>query len=313
MYKPAVIAGALVVAGQAPAAADGLRAQPDAGWRAWSLDPLVLLCLGTTAWFYGRGLARLWSRVGVGAKLRGWQAACFVAGLIIVGLALLSPIDAWSEELASVHMIQHLLLVTLAAPLMVAGAPLPVIAGGLTAANKGWGKSLFVFLLRLPQEPLLWQPVAVWALFAAALWAWHHPVLYQAALRDPLLHDAQHLSFFVTAGLFWRVCLDPLSRRRLSPLAAVPYLFTTALQSTALGVFLALSPRVWYPDYAARTTAFGLSPLEDQQVAGLIMWVPGCVVYPAVAALLFGAALAGGQGDARGRSALRPATEEDWR
>jgi cytochrome c oxidase assembly factor CtaG len=277
------------------------------------LDPLVLLCLGTAAWLYGRGLARLWSRVGVGAKVHGWQAACFLAGLTTVLLALLSPIDALSDELASLHMVQHMLLVAVATPLLVAGAPLLVIAGGLPVAGKGWGKSPLVFLLRLPQEPLLWQPVVVWALFAAALWAWHHPVLYQAALRDPLLHDAQHVSFLVSAWLFWRVCLDPLSRRRLSPLAAVPYLFTTALHASALGIFLALSPQAWYRDYAARTEAFGLSPLEDQQLAGLIMWVPGCVVYPAAAALLFGASLAGSQDHALERTALLPATEEDGR
>jgi cytochrome c oxidase assembly factor CtaG len=128
--------------------------------------------------------------------------------------------------------------------------------------------------------------------------------LYQAALRDPLLHDAQHLSFFTAASLFWRLCLDPLAGRRLSALGAIPYLFTTALHSAALGIFLALSQRTWYPDYVTRTSAWGLTPLEDQQLAGLIMWMPACLIYPAVAAILFGTWLTRLAGATRNRERI---------
>lgn len=123
--------------------------------------------------------------------------------------------------------------------------------------------------------------------------------MYQGALRDPLVHDAQHLSFFVVACLFWRACLDPLGGRRLGPAAALPYLFATSLHASALGVFLALSPRVWYADYATRTSVWGFTPLQDQQLAGLIMWMPACLIYPAVAAVLFGTWLAGLAGTTR--------------
>jgi putative membrane protein len=238
----------------------------------------------------------LWARAGVGQKISRWQAACFLSALAMIFAALLSPLDALSEELSSLHMVQHMLLMLVAAPLFVVGSPNLVMAWGLLGGgkqrSKQRGSSLFTFVFRLPQEPLLWQPLLVWTLFAAVLWTWHHPILYQAALGDPLVHDAQHLSFFIVACLFWRSCLDPLSTRRLCPAAAIPYLFTTSLHASALGVFLALSPRAWYDVYAARTSDWGFTPLEDQQLAGLIMWMPACLIFPAIAAILFGAWLA---------------------
>jgi cytochrome c oxidase assembly factor CtaG len=132
----------------------------------------------------------------------------------------------------------------------------------------------------------------VWLLFACALWSWHHPLLYQAALRDPLVHDAQHLTFFVVAALFWRLALDPFSRRRLHPVPAIGYLFVTSLHASVLGIFMALAPTSWYLDYTLRTPPFGLTPLADQQIAGLIMWVPACLLYPLVAVALVGRWLA---------------------
>jgi cytochrome c oxidase assembly factor CtaG len=228
-----------------------------------------------------------------------WQAACYALALAVILIALVSPLDALSEELSSAHMVQHMLLVMVAAPLFVLGSPTFVLAWGLPEFHRGWGKSCFTFVFRLPQEPILWQPLLLWALYAVTLWVWHHPVLYQAALRDLFVHDAQHLSFFVVACLFWRACLDPLSARRLCPAVAIPYLFATSLHASALGVFLALSPWPWYDDYATRTTAFGFTPLEDQQLAGFIMWMPACLIYPAVAAVLFGAWLSGLNGTMR--------------
>jgi putative membrane protein len=301
VYRPAVIAAALPLILPSAAWADGRRAEPGTWWRAWNGDPLILLILGLLAWLYGRGLARLWAKVGPGSKLRRWQAACYFGSLTMILLALLSPLDALSEELSSVHMVQHMLLTMVAALLFVLGSPTFVLAWGLPEGRQGWGSSFFTFAFRLPQEPCLYQPLFVWILFAGTLWAWHHPALYQAALRDPLMHDAQHLSFFVASCLFWRVCLDPLGGRRLSPPGAVPYLFTTSLHASALGVFLTLSPRVWYEDYATRTISWGLTPLEDQQLAGLIMWMPACLIYPAAAAALFGAWLTSLDGATRKR------------
>lgn len=289
MYRLAAIAAALVVVYPRFASADGGMATPGTWWRAWNGDPLILLSLCVLAWLYVRGLVRLWAKTGAGNRVLRWQASCYFGALAILFLALVSPLDALSEELSSVHMIQHMLLATLAPLLFVLGSPTFVLAWGLPEGRQGWGRSALTFAFRLPQESSLWQPLLVWALYAGTLWVWHHPVFYQSALRDPLMHDAQHLSFFITACLFWRLCLDPLGRRRLSPLSAVPYLFTTSLHASALGIFLTLSPRPWYGDYASRTASWGLTPLEDQQLAGLIMWMPACLIYPAVAAAMFGA------------------------
>ena len=293
MCRPAALAAALLLTCPSLAWADSGRAAPGTWWQAWNWDPLILLSLSLLAWLYCRGLARLWGKTGVGCKVGRWQAASYLGALGVIFVALLSPLDALSAELSSFHMIQHMLLTILAAPLIVLGSPTFMLAWGLPECRQGWGRSFFTFAFRLPQEPILWQPPFVWALFAGTLWAWHHPVLYQAALRDPLVHDAQHLSFFVVACLFWRLCLDPLGGRRLCPAVALPYLFATSLHAAALGVFLALSPRAWYDDYATRTSAWGFTLLQDQQLAGLIMWMPACLIYPAVAAILFGSWLAG--------------------
>ena len=292
MSRSFALAAALWLLRPLTAWADGGRIEPGKWWHAWNGDPLVLLSLGVLAWLYGRGLARLWAKAGREKKVLRWQAACYFSALALLVVALLSPLDALSEQLSSAHMVQHMLLMTVAAPLFVLGSPGFVLAWELPERGWRWGKTMSTFAFRLLQEPSLWHPLFVWALFAGTLWAWHHPALYQAALRDPLMHDAQHLSFFVAGCLFWRVCLDPLGGRRLSPPSAIPYLFTTSLHASALGVFLALSPRAWYADYIARTSAWGFTPLEDQQLAGFIMWMPACLIYPAVAAALFGTWLA---------------------
>ena len=117
---------------------------------------------------------------------------------------------------------------------------------------------------------------------------WHVPVLYEAALHSELVHDLQHLMFFVVACLFWRVLVDPLSRLRLSPGLGVVYLFATSLHATFLGVFMALAPTPWYGFYESTTAAWNLTALEDQQVAGLIMWMPMCMIYAFAAAIIMG-------------------------
>jgi putative membrane protein len=278
----------LLAASPSLARADSGGVTTDTWQLAWNFDPLVLLSLGVLAWLYARGLARLWRRVGVSNKVRVWQAVAYFSGLGAIFIALLSPIDALSGELSSLHMVQHMLLTTVAAPLLVVGSPTFVLAWGLPEWKRGRGSSLFRFAFRLPQDSLLRQPLIVWMLFAVALWGWHHPRLYQAALRDPLMHDAQHLSFFIAACLLWRVCLDPFSRFKLCPAIAILYLFTTSLHASALGIFLTFSPQAWYDDYATRVDAWGFTQLQDQQLAGLIMWLPSCLIYPAIGAILFG-------------------------
>lgn len=260
----------------------------DPWWQAWHFDSLVALNLVLLAAIYGWGLSRIWGRSGVGQGVSRGQAAAFAGGLLAVLVALMSPLDTLSDDLSWVHMTQHMVLMTIAAPLMVLGAPGLV---SLWAVPRRWRLSVARWPRGTATGRSLWQaswnPFLAWGLHAAVLWGWHLPVFYELALYDPLVHDMEHLSFFLAACLFWRMVIDLRSHLRLNAGLGVLYLFTTSLHATVLGVFMALSPRPWYPVYEGRTELWRLSPLEDQQLAGLIMWMPACTVYAIAAAILF--------------------------
>lgn len=280
-----LVAGSAGVAG---AHASGLSAG-DPWWQAWDADWLVLSNLAVMAVLYACGLRKLWRRTGVGRGVQSWRALAFASALLTILIALLSPVDALSKDLSWVHMLQHLLLMAIAAPLLVLGYPELVLLWVLPRrARRTLG--------RWPQRRTLvgalwrgsWNPLLIWAVHALALWVWHVPVLYEWALYDPPVHDVEHLTFFLAAVLFWRVAIDPRSHLRANPGLGVLYLFTTSLHASALGALMALSPRPWYPTYVGRTEVWNLTPMEDQQLAGLIMWMPGCTVYALVAAVLLG-------------------------
>jgi cytochrome c oxidase assembly factor CtaG len=189
-----------------------------------------------------------------------------------------------------------MLLVTVAAPLFVLGAPGRVLLWALPASARRTTGRVWRRLDR--STTALWHPLMAAGLYAVTLWLWHVPVLYEIALRDPVVHDLQHLSFFATACVFWRVLLGAASRR-LHPLGAVFCLFATSLHASALGVLLTMSPRAWYVSYAGTTAAWGLTPLEDQQLAGLIMWMPACLVYALLALAIIAVWLQGQAGPDR--------------
>jgi putative membrane protein len=250
----------------------------------WSSALLAALGIATLTSIYGLGLARLWRSAGIGHGVRRWQAGSFGLAIAALSAALLSPIARLSEALLGVHMIQHLLLMLVAAPLLVAASPALVCAWALPGAWRGALARVWAALRRRsPARRLAWHPLVAWLSFALVLWIWHLPRLYQAALQQPRIHDLQHLGFFAGACLYWRVMFDPLGRTRLGPVAVVVYVFTTSLHGMLLGVLLALSPRLWYPFYAGTTQAWGLSAIEDQQIAGFIMWMPACALYAAIA------------------------------
>ncbi len=263
----------------------------DAWWRAWHFDPLVVFNLVVLSIIYARGIHSLWRNAGRGRGISLWQATAFYAGIVSIAIALLSPLDTLSNDLSWLHMMQHMLLMVVAAPLVILGAPTFAM---LWSLPKPWRLAAARFWLSLPQafqktiNFLQWNILFVWALHTAVLWIWHLPNLYQLALTDPLIHDIEHLMFFLVACLFWRVAITPLRRTQLSAGASVLYLFTTSLHATALGVFMTLAPDAWYPIYRGRTEHWGLTPLEDQQIAGSIMWMPACSVYAIAAASLFG-------------------------
>jgi putative membrane protein len=248
-------------------------------------DLNILAGLIAAAVAYAAGLRRLW-RAGPGAPSAG-QAACFAAGLATVVLALLSPLDTLAHGLFVAHMAQHMLLVMVAAPLLVLGAPGLPLAVSLAP---DWRRRLG----RLRHRPavhgardLLTRPLVAWAVHVGTLWAWHMPGPYQAALGNDLVHAVEHASFLATAVLFWWVVLSRQGRRRLAPGFAVLYLFAAALQGSALGALLTLAPAPLYPLQAAIAPAWGPAPLADQQLAGLVMWVPADLVYLGAAGALF--------------------------
>ncbi|MDB4906908.1 MAG: hypothetical protein JWO05_1692 [Gemmatimonadetes bacterium] len=227
---------------------------------------------------YAVGAARLWRHAGNGRGLSVGNASAFAAGWLALAVALVSPLDALGAQLFSAHMVQHEVLMLLAAPLMVTGRPLAAWAWALPAP---WRKRLPASLHRAwlaRSWSAITDPLAAWALHALALWLWHVPALFEAALHNEGVHALQHASFLATALLFWWAVLGPDTRARRAGLALL-LLFTTMLHTGALGALLALAPTPWYPPYVDSAVALGLDPVQDQQLGGLIMWIPGGVAY----------------------------------
>ncbi|HEY9024743.1 MAG TPA: cytochrome c oxidase assembly protein [Burkholderiaceae bacterium] len=246
--------------------------------------PLWLwICLATSLVLYALGLLALWRRAGTGHGIARWRAACFAAGWLALLLALASPLDSWSARLFSAHMLQHELLMVVAAPLLVLGRPLAVWTFALTPRmRRACGGALRAAAWRGTWR-LITRPLTAWALHAVALWAWHAPAAFDAALHDEALHELQHATFLASALLFWWTVLGVRHAAPGIPLLSV---FTTMIHSGALGALLALSPWIWYLPYAASAFALGWDPLQDQQLGGLVMWAPAGAAYFASGLLL---------------------------
>jgi putative membrane protein len=214
----------------AEARAHGPPLAPHELWSAWTLDWWILASVFLPAGLYARGLRRLWQRAGAGRGVRRWQAWCFAAGIFALFVALISPLDALGGTLFSAHMLQHVVLMLVAAPLLVLAAPLLPM---LWALPIGWRYALGRWA-RHPDVRGFWyvfsNPVSAWLLHAAALWVWHIPALYEATLYSELVHFAQHAAFAGTALLFWWAAFDFGRRRRLRHGIGTIYVFTTALQ-----------------------------------------------------------------------------------
>jgi len=259
-------------------------ATPDHWWHVWRFEPWLLAGIGIAIWTYVRGVRAL-DRRRPGIVPR-WRRALFGGAIATLVIALVSPLDGVADALFSVHMVQHLLLILVAAPLFVAGAPfLPFSFALPTRARRALGR----WYARTPAHRVgRWLTAAptAWGLHAAALWYWHIPGPYQAAVASPPLHAFEHLCFFGTAILFWWPLLAPFGRR-LDGLGAVVYAFTMMMQGAALGAALTFASAPWYPIHADGAAMWGITLLDDQQMAGLIMWVPAGVVYVGVSAWLF--------------------------
>src|SRR3954452_17578068 len=266
----------------------------------WGWEPVTLVLLALSAGFYFVGVRRLWRAAGrSGAGIRRWEAGCFAAGWFALFVALVSPLHPWGAVLFAAHMTQHEVLMLVAAPLLVLGRPLviflkalpPGLAGDLARASNthAWQRVW----------RLLSNAFVAWLIHAIILWVWHIPSLFQATLTSEFVHALQHTSFLGSALLFWWAVMHGRSRA-MGFGAAVLYMFTTALHSGLLGALLTFGRTVWYPIYSGKTQPWGLSPLEDQQLGGLIMWIPAGVVYIIAGLALFAGWLRESDNRARG-------------
>jgi putative membrane protein len=268
----------------------GLPIAPHDLWSSWNTDLFLLLLLEATVIIYLRALWKVWRRAGVGRGITIQRSLAFVGGMLALVVALISPLDALSEALFSAHMVQHLILMLVAAPLLVlSDFPLALV----WMLSRQWAQALGRSWNRASWLHRIWQivrsPLAAWSLFAITVWIWHLPALYEAALRDETIHAFEHLGFLLTAMLFWWVLLDPARPKHIRYGLAIPYLFTTALHSGILGALLTFTEQPWYPFYARSVAGWGLTPMQDQQLAGLVMWLPGGALFTLLTVLYFGA------------------------
>jgi cytochrome c oxidase assembly factor CtaG len=211
----------------------------------------------------------------------------FGAGLGAVALALASPLHAAGESLLLAHMVQHLLLTTVGAPLIVMGSPVVVMSQGLPRrareAVHRWGRRSAVASV----GRVCATPVVAWSLAVGTIWAWHVPSMYQAALANGLVHRGEHLSFLASWLLFWWMALAPAGRRHVARGIDTLFVVTGGLASGVVGALLALGPIPLYPWYLSTASTWGLSAVQDQHLAGAVMWVGTAMVHLAVAAWLF--------------------------
>jgi putative membrane protein len=284
----------------------GRAPEPHDLWSAWTLAPVVLLGLGACTLLYIRGLRALHARARRSNIIPRWRSNSFLGGVAALFIALISPIDAVGAALFSVHMLQHLLLVVVAAPLLLMSDPLFV---SLWALPLQWRRRVGRFWRRATTLRAAWRTLRVapvaWTVHVAMLWVWHLPSLYESALRNEAVHVLEHSTFFLTALLFWWLLVAPHGRR-LGVGSAMMYLFAAALQCTILGAVMTFARHPWYPSHYATTRAWGLTPLEDQQLAGLLMWIPAGLVYVAALVPVLIPVLRGGAGRRVGASAVAP-------
>jgi putative membrane protein len=269
-----LLAAILLLAAAAPALAHGSHEGPIG----WTLDPLLTVPLGVALLIYLAGWARLSKRASVSVR-----PALFLSGWAVLTLSLTSPLHEAGERSFTMHMIEHELIMLVATLLLASSSAGAVLAWGLPRPLRlslagGWKSPLQRTWKRLT------EPVTATAVQGAVMWVWHAPPLFDRALDSFAWHIAQHACFFMSSLLFWWAMLHPRERASGYGVSAT-CLFATSLIGGALGALMSFSSSPWYADYAAMgMTGVGLDPVDDQRLAGLIMWIPGGLVH-GVAAL----------------------------
>lgn len=247
----------------------------------WTLDPVLIVPLGLVLLIYAVGWVRLARRAAVPP-----QPYIFLSGWAVLTLALVSPLHEAGEKSFTLHMIEHELIMLVASLLLAASGAGGVLAWGLPrplrlALGGGWKSPLQRAWKRLT------EPVTATVIQGIVMWAWHAPALFDRALESFGWHVAQHACFFVSSLLFWWAMLHPRGDRAGCGLSAA-CLFITSLIGGALGALMSFSASPWYAQYAAMgMSGIGLDPVTDQQLAGLIMWIPGGMVHGVAALICF--------------------------
>ena len=239
----------------------------------------IVAALGLAAIAYGAGLARLWRASARGRGISRREAGAFVAGWLVLAFALLGPLDAWSARSFAVHMTQHEALMLIAAPLLVGGRPLAVWSWALSAELRAATHRLLTRTAWRYVWRTFTRPLGATALQLGVLFAWHLPAWFDRAVTHAGVHALQHASFLAAALCFWWAVRTGAAARasRAASGIAVACVFVTMLATGALGALLTFAPVPWYRAYV--DGAGGLSSLEDQQLGGLLMWVPGGLAY----------------------------------
>jgi putative membrane protein len=261
---------------------------PDVIWRTWNFEPLtvLVLLLGITA--YIRGVRIVWQRAGRNRGIKTWQFAAGLGGFLALVIALISPLDPLSSALFSAHMVQHMLLVAVApVVLILANVQVPY----LWSMPRRWRSAFLALPDRAPWLGTTWRaighPLPVLILHSLVLWIWHVPALYNAAIRSEVIHMLEHATMLGTAALFWWLVIQRGRRSGMSYGIGVLLIVGVVIQKTALGALITFSPGALYGEYATTTAAWGLTPLEDQQLAGAVMMGPWGVVYLVAGVVLF--------------------------
>ncbi|MET4518166.1 cytochrome c oxidase assembly protein [Bradyrhizobium sp. I1.7.5] len=277
MRKIAAITAGLLASG----AAHAHELPPNVSGARWTLDPWIVLPLIVFGFTYGVGAFVLLKQRARGPGAGLWQVVACTAGWLSLTAALLSPLHWLGERLLSFHMIEHEILMAVSAPLLVIARPVGTLLWSLPRRVRlsvgRW--------MRLPATDAVWgflsAGLTATILHGMAIWGWHAPLLFDAAVSNLVLHRLQHLSFFLTAVLFWWSVF-----RRSETGAAAWHVFITMLHSSVLGALMALAPHLLYRQQQAAAAEWGLTPLEDQQLAGIIMWVPAGTIYAGAALAL---------------------------
>lgn len=219
-------------------------------------------------------------------RARRRRDAALAGGLAALALALFSPVHSASASLLSAHMVQHLLLILVAAPLLVLGRPGQAMLMALPRAFRRWAIAPGLARATYRTARRLARPVPAWIVFTIALWAWHLPAAYGAAVRSDPIHSVEHLCFLSTAMVAWSVVLRERRGEGLGALGRALFLLATAAQSGLLGALLLFARAPLYAVHGLGPASWGLTPLQDQQLAGAIMWIPPGAVYLVVSAAL---------------------------